>query len=82
MREIVRVTIRSQGKNRKFWAKIEAKNDRFTLYLPLKDDGDDKAYYQKDGVLIIPKELVANGLIVKEEPAEISKTYGWLEVKR
>lgn len=80
--EYYRVTIKDPdtGKRTSFWAKIEAKNDLVTLYLPLKKDGDDLSYYDKNDACVIVKRLVGNSLIVSEKPARMNRTYCELEV--
>ena len=62
-----------------FYAIVESKNSKFTLYLPVNKDGDDKSRWSaKRKAYVTPKELVQNSLIVSEKPMIISLLYGWL----
>ena len=64
---------------RTFFAIVERKNRRFTLYLPVNKEGRDKSHWSsKKKAYIIQKELVENTLIVSEKPFIMSLLYDWL----
>ena len=76
----VKLTIKGNKRNRSHWAIVDQRLNGFTIYMPCDSEGLDKGYYRKDGTLIMVKELIQNTLIVKEQPAIISKKYGTLEL--
>jgi len=80
--QFVRVTVKEEGKRaRTFWAKVDTRGKRVNVYIPVNKEGTDYGYYKGETV-ILPKELISHDLIVKEQLAEMNKTYGELEVIR
>ena len=78
---VYRVSIKkSSGKQERFWARIETRGKRFTIYVPLKTDGDDMSHIDKDGNNVTPKYLVDNTLIISEKPAVYDLRYGEFRV--
>lgn len=72
------VRVRLKG-GKSFWAVVESKNSRVTLYQKTNNEGDAVSHWDaKVKADVLHKELVSNSLIVSEKPAIESWLYGWL----
>jgi len=78
--EFVKVTLKEEGKRQwSFWARKDVETPLGNIYVPVSKEGDSFTRIKK-GATIITKDLISRGLIVKEEPAHIDRTYGTMRV--
>lgn len=80
--QLLRVTIKEPGKRQhSFWARVDTREEKANVYVPVDKEGEQITRLKK-GVTIIPKDLIAHGLIVKEELAHIDRTTGEVRIGR